>query len=530
MPGTGPSTKWLAHRTAFALVTRARLSRIDRRVLPKTVSAVRVVADGLLGTSRRPGVPTARWNPSVVASSPPRARSAIWPVGMGVGRVEAVPTPSPPTGRHRWFPRSTAGRWLLVALLVATALFRMTQNMASTTLSLLAGEAVHVSAAEIGVLGAGVGLVGTLVTLLFSRRVPHHRAAASATWSMAGLVVSLLVLAVAPSFGVLAVGAVLLGVVSGVAMPGLLNAIASAAGAERERVIALYTVTLSVSLAVGPFLETVVLGIAHQDVRVPYVLFTVFPLVAVAVLVNARRRRRRAGPVTSGDQAASTTEEAQVEATTVNVDVVGDVSVEASEGSGPGPTRQPGLFASRAGRTAMVAQLLYNVPFSGITVFGALVARRGFGVTAAQAELGFTVFFVCSFLARASVAWRSPITAKHALLWLSAALTVAGLALIGTGHGLVLLLVAMGVLGIPHGLTFPLALALVAEATPIEALPRANATLLGSTNLSSVVVPLALGAIVPTVGYQGMMLTVLVPVVVLTFVELAVYLPHRNPS
>jgi len=87
--------------------------------------------------------------------------------------------------------------------------------MASTTLSLLAGEAVHVSAAEIGVLGAGVGLVGTLVTLLFSRRVPHHRAAASATWSMAGLVVSLLVLAVAPSFGVLAVGVGgMLGVVS----------------------------------------------------------------------------------------------------------------------------------------------------------------------------------------------------------------------------------------------------------------------------------------------------------------------------
>ena len=105
---------------------------------------------------------------------------------------------------------------------------------------------------------------------------------------------------------------------------------------------------------------------------------------------------------------------------------------------------------------------------------------------------------------------------------MSAGLTAAGLVLLGTGHGLIVLMVAMGVLGVPHGLTFPLALALVADATPVADLPRANATLLGSTNLVSVIVPLVLGAIVPAVGYRGMMLAILVPVAAFSAVQLAV--------
>lgn len=457
-----------------------------------------------------------------------------------------MPRPPTPTGRRLWLPGPASGRRLLVALLVATALFRMTQNMATTTLSLLAGEAVHLGAAAIGVLGAVLGLLVALVTLLLSRRVPHHRAATSAAWAMAGLAVSLLVLAVAPSFGVLAAGAVLLGAAGGLAMPGLLNAIVSTAGGERERVIAVYTVTLSVSLAVGPLLETVVLSVGHQDVRIPYVVFTVFPLLGAVLLVAARPRRRRTARfvATTSDGASveagagrpdgvgtgrgasvdpGPDDAAASEETSVGVDAAGDVATEPAGSPRRRGSGRSGLFASRAGRTALVAQLLYAVPFSGVTVFGALVARRGFGVSAAEAQLGFTVFFVCSFAARAAVAWRAPIAAKQALLWASAALTATGLVLLGTGHGLVLLLVAMGVLGVPHGLTFPLALALVAEATPVDALPRANATLLGSTNLSSVAVPLALGAIVPTVGYQGMMLAVLLPVGAFALVQLAMH-------
>ncbi len=444
-----------------------------------------------------------------------------------------MPRTPEPSGRHLWWSGRAPGRRLLVALLVATALFRMTQNMATTTVSLLAGEAVHLGATAVGVLGAVLGLMVAMVTLVLSRRVPHHRAATSAVWGMTGLAGSLLVLAAAPSFGVLVGGVVLLGAAGGVAMPGLLNAIVSSAGRERERIIAVYTVTLSVSLAIGPLLETVVLSSAHQNVRVPYVVFAAFPVVG-AVLLTAARRGRGAAPVGGGapgqtsdpDQPSAGDHGDQVAATALVADVAGDVAGEPAGHSGRRAHRRgwwrAGLLATPDGRTALVSQLLYAVPFSGVTIFGALVARRGFGATPAQAQLGFTVFFVCSLAARAAVAWRAPIAAKRALLWVSAGLTGAGLVLLGTVHGLVVLIVAMGVLGVPHGLTFPLALALVADATSIADLPRANATLLGSTNLVSVIVPVVLGALVPAFGYRGVMLALLVPVAVFSAVQLAV--------
>ncbi len=100
-------------------------------------------------------------------------------------------------------------------------------------------------------------------------------------------------------------------------------------------------------------------------------------------------------------------------------------------------------------------------------------------------------------------------------------MTIAGLLLLGLGHGAWALFFAMGLLGVPHGLTFPLALALVADATPVTALPRANATLLGSTNITAVIVPLILGGLIPAIGYQDMTLVMLGPVLAFSAVHLA---------
>ena len=165
-------------------------------------------------------------------------------------------------------------------------------------------------------------------------------------------------------------------------------------------------------------------------------------------------------------------------------------------------------------RLALVGQLLYTIPFAGIVVFGPLVGHVRFGVTPSVVQLAFTVFFVTSFAARAVVLWQTPIRRKLPLFWLAAGLTASGIALLGLGNGLGLLLLAMGVLGIPHGLTFPLVLSLVAESCPGEALARANATLMAVTNLTTIAVPFVLGTLVPALGYGGMVLTMLLPVAV----------------
>lgn len=391
----------------------------------------------------------------------------------------------------------------LLGLFVGAALFRMPQNVGITTLSLLARQGIHAGAGTVGLLGSLAGLVVAAVTLVVSGRIPHTRAAGASAVGMVLLAVSLLVLAVAPSLALLVVGSVLLGVAGGIVMPSLVNAVVVEAPARRERAIAIYTVVLSVSLAVGPALESVALAAGGQDARVPFAAFAVVPL-AGALAVIARHGRRgfahaAAGvpwPVTSAPPAA------------------------------PTPTARrrgwrDGLLSTAAGRDALLAQLLYAVPFAGVTVFGALVARIGYGQTPAEAQLGFTVFFVCSLAARFVLSWRAPIARKPLLLWLAALLTAVGLVLLAIGGNTAELYLAMALLGIPHGLTFPLALALVAEATPVEGLPRANATLIGSTNLTSVLVPLALGAVVPAVGYKALGLVMLAPVAVFALARLA---------
>lgn len=388
-------------------------------------------------------------------------------------------------------------------------MFRITQNMALTTFALLGRDDLHLGASMIGVLGALSGLALVAVTIGVAARVPARSSTAEAAAGMVVLVAALVAFILATSLPVLFAAVLLLGVAGGLGMPGLTNAVGVLGRANREQAVGLYTLTLSVSLAVGPLLETFVLDRVHQAVRAPFLAFLAFPVLgALALAAGVRRHRREPAlhptppdPTTPGTTGHGTTGPNPAPPHPTHP------SVEA-------PVRHPGLLNSPNGRLALTARLLYAIPFAGISVFGALIAHVAFATTPAQAQLAFTAFFVTSLISRALVAWRAPIQHKLAFFWLSGALTAAGLALLGTGHGLAMLLVAMAILGVPHGLTFPLVLALVASSASPAELPRANAALLATGNLTAVLVPVILGSLVTLVGYRSMVLLILVPVAV----------------
>lgn len=391
-------------------------------------------------------------------------------------------------------------------------MFRITQNMALTTFSLLGREDLHLTASTIGVLGALSGLALVAMTVGVAARVPARSSTAEAVIGLVVLLAALVAFLLATSLPVLVAAVLLLGVAGGLGMPGLTNAVGVLGRANREQAVGLYTLTLSVSLAVGPLLETFVLDRVHQAVRAPFLAFLAFPaLGALALAAGLRRHRSKpaAQPTTLG---ALPPEQTAPEPTTPVPSGRGAAPPAPTHPSVGARVRRPGLLSTPNGRLALTAQLLYAIPFAGITVFGALVAHIAFATTPAQAQLAFTAFFVTSLISRALVAWRAPIRHKVAFFWLSAALTGAGLALLGTGHGLLVLLVAMAILGIPHGLTFPLVLALVASSTTPAGLPRANATLLAASNLTGILVPVILGSLVTLVGYRSMVLLILVPV------------------
>jgi len=404
----------------------------------------------------------------------------------------------------------------LLPVLVATALFRATQNMGQTTLALLGKDRLGITASTIGWVGAAVGLVSVAVAMLGASRVPARLALVAASGAAVLLTVSLLVFAAASSLPMFVAAAVVFGVASGVGLPSLTTNVGARSGPDRERALALFTLALSASLALGPLLETAVLSAANQDLRVPFVVFAAFPLIGATVGLSgwrsARRRsalaetRRRQSLPGAGAQAPGN-EPGTSEAP-------GERDVPAREGVEVAPLRP--LWSILGWRAALMVQLVYSIPFAGIVIFGGLVARDAYGVTPAVAQLAFTALFVTSMAGRAWLAWRPLGARKAQAVAASVLLSVAGLLLLALGHGVIELMVAMALLGIPHGVIFPVVLSLVASSTTPAELPKANAVLLGGTSLTSVVMPAVLGAIIAGLGYRDMVLFLLVPIVVIS--------------
>lgn len=395
-------------------------------------------------------------------------------------------------------------RWTrLAALLVAAACFRATQNMALTTFSLLAKERVGVGSAAIGGLAAVAAGVTVAVNVGVAGRVPVSWSGLAAACGSLVVVPALVVLGQARSVMELGVGAVLMGLGGGVVFPALTTAVGQVDPERRERTLAFFTLTLSGSLAVGPLLESVVLGLSHQNVSVPFFAFTILPCVGVITIGLAWTLGGRDHVLTM----------APTRSDLIEAGLVG--RLEAPDSVTAGPLRRllsRGSLGNRGWRMAITGELLYAVPFAAITVFGALLARTSFGVSPEEAQLGFSCFFVTSLTARAAVAWRAPIARKLPLMLLSGLLTGMGLLLLASGNGFVLLLLAMGILGIPHGITFPIVLAQVAEASTSASLGSANAAFLAVSNSTEVLVPAVLGVLIPATGYRGMALLLLVPV------------------
>jgi len=382
--------------------------------------------------------------------------------------------------------------WTVSPLLLGiTALGRSGQNAGQTTYPLIARNLLHLSNTTVGEMG-GLAAAASVVcaTQIVGRSRPQHTLVLVAVGQLFGLVAFTLLASPTGTIGVwLAAGA--LGVGGGLAFPALMTAIASGPAHERAKALAVFALALSVSLLVGPLLEAAILNATHNSLRETFVVLLPVPATATAASVLAVVRRRRA---LGGEHPHAVT---------------------TSSGDGG---RDIGRFSWRkapAFKLAVTVMLTYQVPFAALVAFGALLARNADHTSPAGAEVAFGVFFGVSFALRGLLALASPKPSTVPLLALSVAATVAGIAMLSAAGSFTPLVVAMALLGIPHGATFPLASGLLAERTPRAHLARANGQLMASANAVSVVVPLLAGWLAGVVGYPHMFLLVEIPVVVM---------------
>jgi len=541
-------------------------------------------------------------------------------------------------------PRLGIGSTLAILLLV-TILMRSSQNMSQTTFPLVAGDLIHLRPTAVGIVAAAGSAIAVIVMVLLAARIPTNKAGVALVGSLVLMAISFPLIGEARDTFVLVVGVLILGVGGGLAFPTLITAVGGTAGENaqrgaRDRPIALLGVALSVSLAIGPFVETGVLDAFRGNLRDAFLWFTLAPAGAAVVLVLVLRKRGRARTRKDGYQEANDAGKAPAKA--IPEEEVSQIQGEtraskarrghshrnaqfaaAAEpedltrpgdlaGSGdlarPGelddtgerdhaadmaaperakipilipasplitgeiPTIDPdtdleeapsadelrgqdhysssdhhqqrnalpsngegssGPQRSEAGRgktgqwksfrrimsdpgfqVALFGQLLYAAPFAAIVVFGALMDRHDFHLSAAGTQIAFGVFFAVSFVVRSLLAWQSPIPHKIGLFRLSSVLTLAGLVMLALSHGVVALLLAMAVLGVPHGLTFPLAMGLVAEERSHSELAEVNAHLSAAVQAVNLGLPLVLGIGIDAVGYREMFLVLLAPVAI----------------
>ncbi len=369
------------------------------------------------------------------------------------------------------------------AVLGASAAFRGTQNMALTSIALLLHDELHADAASIGLVGALAGAAGVVANFGVASRLRPSMLRSAVIVAAFVLLGGLVVMGLAPNLAVAAAGALLVGVAGGLGMPSLtgLSQLLARDASRRERQLAVFTLVLSASLAVAPLIEGGVLALSDQNVRLTYLVFGLMPLVVAGALVSVR-------PVH---------------------DEPLELRREQPSAAGGHPLRLPGP------RIALIAQLMYALPFAAVTAFGAAMARSLPGVSAATAQYAFTSFFVASLAARALVAARSPIANKTRVLVLAGVATVAGVALATVAPTYLTFILAMALLGVPHGVIFPVALSVLAESVEPAALPKANSYLIGGSNVVAVAAPAMLGSLATAVGYRGMEAFVLAPTLAL---------------
>ncbi|MDA8314628.1 MAG: hypothetical protein M0010_05570 [Actinomycetota bacterium] len=371
-------------------------------------------------------------------------------------------------------------------ILPVTALGRAAQNAGQTTYPLIGHDLLEVSNHLIGMIVAFAGAAGVLAAATIGARATASNAYRALAAGQALLVVAFVALAM-PGAGVIGLwaSALLLGGAGGVIFPATMTLVGSRASVP-SRALALYTVALSLGLAGGPFIEAACLHLTGQSLHETVAALLPLPVIALVLALRAER----------GDRLARQLVAAQAVVPTGTSD-----APTRGSGSAPARERRP-LLALPAYRLALAIMLSYEAPFVALMGFGGLLARHSYGVSSSGVEIAFTSFFAASLAVRGALVRYSPLPTLGVPLVASVALTAGGLALLGLGHGFAALLIAMAMLGMPHGLTYPLAGAHLAESLSDD-LGRANGGLNASIGAVAVVVPLACGWLSEAIGLRG---------------------------
>lgn len=369
----------------------------------------------------------------------------------------------------------------IVVILVTTIAVRGSNNMIQTTVPLLAHYDFFFSRPEVGMLSALFG-VATFVTTTLMNPVMSTRVRRIAFISSTVVYSAVLLAFYFTSSLMLWALTAASGAVTGLMMPNLITSAGLFSDRRiRERVISLYTTALSISLIFGPSLESYILK--FFPLKSAFLFFVPFGLVAAFLSPFIK--------FPSGE-----------------------------------PVKRRRKFVLSPGfKTAVYLNLSYNIPFILITVFAGIYAHTDLGVSYSAVTLFYSIFFATSFLSRLFLSIKRPSENMRLVVAVTLTLTLGGLVLMYFSTGSLMFGISMAVLGIPHGLSFPVSLVYISRAYNPELRHTANSYFFSIMTIVMVGGPILGGYSIQDMGFR-MTFLLLVPIV--SVLTVFVYMYSRN--
>ncbi|MEM0157434.1 MAG: MFS transporter [Thermoplasmataceae archaeon] len=360
----------------------------------------------------------------------------------------------------------------VIIIISATFAVRASNNMFMTTLPLLARYSFHFSEVYVGLISTA-GASGTFImSAMINARLT------SARRRSVFIISSFAYMAVFPLFYISSALVIwplviIAGFVLGAIMPNIITSASLFSDRKvRERILSLYTLTLSVSLVAGPAIESEILRFFSLEQS--FLFFSILPAIVFVSAFGIKFPDEGGKRITGGAE----------------------------------------VMSSHGFRAAIFNIMTYNIPFALILTFGGIFAREYLGASYSLITLLFSLFFLTSFASRLALTLKPPDNLPM-LMTMSVIITGVGLVVLSISRDLLVFSISFLILGFPHGFTYPLSIISISRSISPEKRNIANSYFFSIMMLVGAVMPFASGILVDTLGLRYAFMSIIPVVAVL---------------
>ncbi len=370
--------------------------------------------------------------------------------------------------------RSTYLTYSVIIIILITFMVRASNNMMMTTISLFSKYDLHFGQVEVGLTESLMALATFITTGLIN----SHLGTVPRRYLFIGSNIGFtLVLGIMQFSNFITVWIFI--AVAGLAFGAIMPNIITSAGLiedkkSREKVLGIYTLALSVSLIAGPAFESYILE--FEPLRYIFLFFVPFGIVASIL-----------SPFLKFPDSKSEIKKKKIRV-----------------------FNEPGF------RVAIYAILAYNIIFALIITFGGIYAKSVLKLSLSDVTLLFTGFFIVSFSSRLFISYRAPENLWH-YLGTAIVITLTGIIFLFFGVNDIVYIIAYLLLGIPHGVTYPLSIVSISRTFDMSYRNMANSYFFSIMMAIGIITPTAGGIIEDLIGFRFMFLAIFPIIVFLLF-------------